>query len=36
MAARAEQIGAELRAGPDGGSWIVDLVVPTPSPLVAK
>ncbi len=28
MAARAEQIGARLRAGPDGGDWLVDLAVP--------
>jgi signal transduction histidine kinase len=34
MAARAEQIGAELRAGVDGSDWLVDVVVPTGSPLV--
>jgi signal transduction histidine kinase len=35
MAARAEQIGAELRAGVDGTDWLVDVVVPTGSPLVS-
>jgi hypothetical protein len=28
MAARAEQMGARLRAGADGTSWLVELVVP--------
>jgi signal transduction histidine kinase len=35
MAARADQIGAELRAGMDGDSWLVELVVPHGSPLVS-
>lgn len=34
MAARAEQIGADLRAGVEGEEWVVDLVVPTASSLV--
>ena len=34
MAARAEQIGAQLRAGVDGTEWLVDVVVPTGSALV--
>ncbi|MEQ0559888.1 histidine kinase [Amycolatopsis sp. NEAU-NG30] len=29
MAARAEQLGAELRTGPDGGDWVVDVTVPS-------
>lgn len=28
MAARAEQMGARLRAGADGNTWVVELVVP--------
>jgi signal transduction histidine kinase len=28
MAARAEQLGATLKAGPDGNEWVVDVLVP--------
>lgn len=28
MSARARQLGAVLRAGPDGGDWLVDVTVP--------
>jgi signal transduction histidine kinase len=36
MSARATQLGTELRAGPDGGEWIVDVTVPgaTPDPVI--
>lgn len=36
MAARAEQIGARLRAGVDGESWLVDLVVPLETGMLAR
>lgn len=36
MAARAEQMSARLRAGVEGDSWIVDLVVPLETGLVAR
>ena len=29
MAARAQQLGADLRTGPEGGDWVVDLTVPS-------
>jgi len=29
MAARAEQLGADLRTGPEGGDWVVDVTVPS-------
>jgi signal transduction histidine kinase len=35
MAARAAQLGAELRTGVDGDCWLVDLVVPTGSRVAA-
>jgi hypothetical protein len=35
MAARAEQMGAELQAGVEGDCWLVDLVVPLGSHMVA-
>jgi signal transduction histidine kinase len=36
MAARANQLGAQLRTGVDTGGWLVDLVVPLPSPMVVR
>jgi signal transduction histidine kinase len=36
MAARADQMGAHLRAGVDANSWLVDLVVPLGSQMVAR
>ena len=35
MAARAEQIGASLTAGPDGGEWLVDVAVPVAAGVVS-
>jgi signal transduction histidine kinase len=32
MSARATQLGAELRAGPDGDNWVVDVTVPNAQP----
>jgi signal transduction histidine kinase len=36
MTARADQMGAQLRAGVDGDCWLVDLVVPTGTRMVAR
>lgn len=36
MAARASQMGGQLHAGVDGESWLVDLVVPIESRMVAQ
>ncbi|MFD9896174.1 sensor histidine kinase [Amycolatopsis sp. NPDC059027] len=30
MSARATQLGADLRAGPSGGHWVVEVAVPSP------
>jgi hypothetical protein len=36
MAARATQMGAELRAGVDGDTWLVDVVVPLGTRLATR
>jgi signal transduction histidine kinase len=36
MAARAEQMGADLHTGVDGDGWLVDLVVPLGSRMVSR
>ncbi|MBB4688359.1 sensor histidine kinase [Amycolatopsis jiangsuensis] len=35
MAARAEQLGAVLRVGPEGPDWLVDVTVPLPAEVVS-
>jgi signal transduction histidine kinase len=36
MAARAGQLGAQLRAGMDADDWLVDLIVPIPTGVAAR